>query len=196
MNKKLFKIDDSERQRILEMHQSATKKQYLGEDVTTTQTTTPPVVTPKVITPSIAPAALSALKIQNSELKIYKNGQPVILYVYVKPQIDKNNQPIPGAYRVEVSNTKEIPGLVYQFTYKCDNPEKVTQDNYSSKTPKASELTGISAYYGGKMYENKITNYTEGFEQKSFNQIESLLSQIKSPSIVWDKSNFSNLPNC
>lgn len=31
MNKNLFTIDDSERTRILEMHQNATKKQYLNE---------------------------------------------------------------------------------------------------------------------------------------------------------------------
>jgi hypothetical protein len=43
MNNNLFKIDDSEKMRILEMHQSATSRHYLGEQVapaTTTTTTT------------------------------------------------------------------------------------------------------------------------------------------------------------
>ena len=39
--KKLFEIDNSEKQRILEMHQNATKKNYLSE-----QTTTPPRTVP------------------------------------------------------------------------------------------------------------------------------------------------------
>ena len=33
MNNNLFKIDDSEKMRILEMHQSATNRHYLGEQV-------------------------------------------------------------------------------------------------------------------------------------------------------------------
>ena len=48
MNNNLFKIDDSEKMRILEMHQSATNRHYLGEQVapsTTTPATTTPVAT-------------------------------------------------------------------------------------------------------------------------------------------------------
>lgn len=50
MNNNLFKIDDSEKTRILEMHQSATNRHYLGEQVaptTTTTATTPASTTPK-----------------------------------------------------------------------------------------------------------------------------------------------------
>ena len=36
--KKLFEIDNSEKQRILEMHQNATKKNYLSEQNTTNKT--------------------------------------------------------------------------------------------------------------------------------------------------------------
>lgn len=49
MNNNLFKIDDSEKTRILEMHQSATSRHYLGEQVapatTTTSASTTPVAT-------------------------------------------------------------------------------------------------------------------------------------------------------
>jgi hypothetical protein len=49
MNNNLFKIDDSEKMRILEMHQSATSRHYLGEQVapatTTTSASTTPVAT-------------------------------------------------------------------------------------------------------------------------------------------------------
>jgi len=47
MNNNLFKIDDSEKMRILEMHQSATNRHYLGEQVApaTTSATTTPVAT-------------------------------------------------------------------------------------------------------------------------------------------------------
>jgi hypothetical protein len=41
MSKSLFTIDPSEKQRILEMHQSATRKQYLGEQSVPTQSATP-----------------------------------------------------------------------------------------------------------------------------------------------------------
>jgi hypothetical protein len=55
MSKSLFTIDPSEKQRILEMHQSATRKQYLGEQVaptTTTPATAPsPAPTPVKLTP-------------------------------------------------------------------------------------------------------------------------------------------------
>jgi len=40
MNNNLFKIDDSEKIRILEMHQSATSRHYLGEQVAPATTTT------------------------------------------------------------------------------------------------------------------------------------------------------------
>ena len=40
MNNNLFKIDDSEKMRILEMHQSATNRHYLGEQVAPATTTT------------------------------------------------------------------------------------------------------------------------------------------------------------
>ena len=33
MNKNLFKVDDSEKMRILEMHQLSTNRHYLGEQV-------------------------------------------------------------------------------------------------------------------------------------------------------------------
>ena len=194
MNKKLFKIDDSERQRILEMHQGATKKQYLGEDVTTTQTTTPPATT-KVTTPSIAPAPISKLTIQNTELQLFKNGKPVTLYVYVRPEL-KNNQPVTGSYIIEVSNSKEIPNLVYKFTYNCSNPDVVTQVSNLATVPEESQLNGITANYGDKTYENKIKTYTSGFEQKSYNELRNLLSQARGGTIKWDISNFQNLPKC
>jgi hypothetical protein len=44
MRKSLFTIDPSEKQRILEMHQSATRKQYLGEQVAPTTTTPAPKI--------------------------------------------------------------------------------------------------------------------------------------------------------
>jgi len=49
--KKLFEISSEEKQRILEMHESATKKNYLSEQVTqpTKQSTTKPVQTTQII---------------------------------------------------------------------------------------------------------------------------------------------------
>lgn len=45
MNKNLFTIDESEKRRILEMHQDATRNQYIFEQDVTTQTTTSPQTT-------------------------------------------------------------------------------------------------------------------------------------------------------
>lgn len=42
MNNNLFKIDDSEKMRILEMHQSATSRHYLGEQVAPATTVAAP----------------------------------------------------------------------------------------------------------------------------------------------------------
>ena len=47
MNKNLFKIDESEKTRILEMHQSATSRHYLGEQVASATTTPVTTTTPK-----------------------------------------------------------------------------------------------------------------------------------------------------
>jgi hypothetical protein len=44
MSKNLFKIDESEKMRILEMHQSATNRHYLGEQVVPAKTSTPSTV--------------------------------------------------------------------------------------------------------------------------------------------------------
>ena len=54
MSKSLFTIDSSEKERILEMHQTATSRYYLGEQVvpaTTTPTTTTTATTPTTTTP-------------------------------------------------------------------------------------------------------------------------------------------------
>jgi hypothetical protein len=56
MNNNLFKIDESEKTRILEMHQSATSRHYLGEQVasaTTTSASTTPTTNEYVNDPDI-----------------------------------------------------------------------------------------------------------------------------------------------
>jgi hypothetical protein len=53
MNKSLFTIDPSEKQRILEMHQSATRKQYLGEQSVPTPAPTPAPKIEKAIPVSV-----------------------------------------------------------------------------------------------------------------------------------------------
>jgi hypothetical protein len=78
MKKDLFKINEEERNRILEMHITATKNKYLFEDNTTTTTTTvaatPTTPTPAPTTPTAAryTTATCAGKKPNCQEKVLK----------------------------------------------------------------------------------------------------------------------------
>lgn len=180
MKENLFEIGNSERNRILNLHKSATERQYLSEDITTTQTTTPPT-TIKTSAPKITPVAINKLIVDgNNALQLFKDGKAITLYVYVKPEM-KNNQPVPGSYKIEISNSREIKGLVYKFSYNCSNPTKVFPDGSLSKVPTTFEGMNLTARYKNKEYKENVG---------------SLLSQLKSSSLKWDLSNFPNLPQC
>lgn len=77
MKKDLFKINEEDRNRILEMHIRATKNKYLFEDDTTTTTTTtvaaaPTTPTPAPTTPKRFESATCAGKKPNCQEKVLK----------------------------------------------------------------------------------------------------------------------------
>jgi len=73
MKKDLFKINEEDRNRILEMHITATKNKYLFEDDTTTTTTTTVAAAPTTPTPAARyTTATCAGKKPNCQEKVLK----------------------------------------------------------------------------------------------------------------------------
>jgi hypothetical protein len=78
MKKTLFNIDESEKRRILEMHETATKKQYLGEQQAATTPTTP-VTAPGTKDPAAFVKSVANIAINNdptSKLTFKSKSQP------------------------------------------------------------------------------------------------------------------------
>ena len=72
MKKDLFKINEEDRNRILEMHITATKNKYLFEDDTTTTTTTTVAAAPTTPTAARYTTATCAGKKPNCQEKVLK----------------------------------------------------------------------------------------------------------------------------
>lgn len=84
MKKNLFLISEEEKNRILGMHESATKRGYLTEQaapsVAAPSVAAPSVAAPSVAAPSVAAPAVAAPAPVNSEMKVLNDGD----YVYKK----------------------------------------------------------------------------------------------------------------
>lgn len=189
MNNNLFKIDDSEKMRILEMHQSATNRHYLGEQVapvTTTPatTTTTPVTTTK--SPSMAPMSISQINIKNGgNFKLMLNGKPLNFNAQFSPSMDNNKQPLPGNYRITVI-PENMNNFYYILNYQCNNPTKVTHT--VSLIPKVDQLTGITAEYNNRTFSNPDPSKPI---DKNTPNLENLLKGLKQAE--WDISSFGDL---
>lgn len=190
MSKNLFKIDDSEKMRILEMHQSATSRHYLGEQVapvtTTPATTTTTPVTPTK-SPSMAPMSISQINIKNGgNFKLTLNGKPLNFNAQFSPAIDKNKQPLPGNYRITVK-PEGMVNFYYTLNYQCNNPTSVTHTGFNL-IPKVDQLTGITAEYNNRTFSNPDPSKPI---DKNRPNLENLLSQLKQAE--WDISSFGDL---
>jgi hypothetical protein len=192
MNNNLFKIDDSEKMRILEMHQSATSRHYLGEQVAPATTvaapattTTTPVTTTK--SPSMAPMSISQINIKNGgNFKLMLNGKPLNFNAQFSPSIDKNKQPLPGNFRITVK-PEGMVNFYYVLNYQCNNPTIVTHTGLNL-IPKVDQLTGITAEYNDRTFSNPDPSKPI---DKNRPNLENLLSQLKQAE--WDISSFGDL---
>jgi len=188
MGKNLFKIDESEKQRILEMHQSATRKQYLGEQgapaPTTTAATSAPTTTATTtaapVSPALAPFGINTIVVDgNRKLNLYNDRQLMTLNVNVKPAKDDKGVVIPKSYKIWVT-APGIAGLQYYFKYNCGDKNIKATIN----TPQTIDNAKIYARLDNTTdYKNEMIRMYDGTER---NQLISILRQ----STQWDVSSF------
>jgi hypothetical protein len=135
MKKSLFSIDESEKQRILEMHQSATQKQYLGEQAAPA-TTTAPVTAPGPKDPAAFVKSVSSIVVGNDPKNqlVFKsptspNGITFTTQVTKVPdQKDaRTGQVIPGVYTIMLLSDK----MNIRFTFTCGGGAKFESVNIS-----------------------------------------------------------------
>lgn len=135
MKKSLFSIDDSERQRILEMHQSATKKQYLGEQVApaTTPATAPGPKDPASFVKSVVDIAIN--KDANSKLLFKSPSMPNgITFTTKVSKVPDGKDPktgaiIPGVYTIILqSNSLDI-----RFDFTCGSGPSFVKSTIKEK---------------------------------------------------------------
>jgi hypothetical protein len=140
--KNILNLDESERRRILNLHETATKKQYLSEQET--NATPEPVNTNKPTTkPPINP--LTALNSDPKEFLNYKNGPKGIEYAEKGTQ---NWQPLQNKQNIEVLKLK------IRDVMKGQSPQNVTQ---SAATP--TDQTQVAGQEDWKSI--KITSNTD-----------------------------------
>lgn len=184
MKNNLFNIVESEKKRILEMHENATKKQYLNEQQSTT-----PASSSRPKSPKFSPMSISEIIFGNDTIKFFKNNSLITFNVSVKLVEDK------GTFFVLQVSSKEIPKLSYTFTYDCSKPDVVSYN--TSIIPKVNadfispDLNGVTAEYNGRVLKNEKISLTSGFNKQNVNQLVNLLSNLKKP---WNIKNFNDLP--
>lgn len=197
MSKSLFTIDSSEKQRILEMHQSATRKQYLGEQSTTapvanTSTTTP---VPATTSPSMAPMVTSLITLGNQDkVQVLYNNSPINFKIEFKPQVGAKNVVIPGVYSITVRpELKSLSNVIYKFEYNCGSKSLTHLSTVNYFTESNINLDQITVRYNNRDYKNTTQSYTVGFEKKTMNPALSSLRQLADSKLEWNISNFGDL---
>jgi hypothetical protein len=169
MSKSLFTIDPSEKQRILEMHQSATRKQYLGEQVAPTTTT--PATAPGPKDPSAFVKSVTEIKINKDEYDklifkspTYRNG--ITFTTKVTKSSDTKD---PSTGKMVPNNNYVImlqsPDIDIRFDYSCANGGKFTQAIIKNK-------------------QVVVSNPMENNKAYTGDQIPLLLKQLNSESIT------------
>ena len=162
MNTNLFNIDDSEKQRILEMHETATKKQYLNEQSSGS------------FVYSQNPNAVSADTENSINYQKYLGlsgtmedliGKTIILYKTLsketnQPSVNKGNEYT--TFTVASAMTKQNNVYLYSMV---NNPS--TQENESMKNPylRISDVPNISHMtYMSKNDAQPIKVYNEALK--------------------------------
>jgi hypothetical protein len=158
------------------MHQSATRKQYLGEQVVPTTT---PTTGTKPSSPSMSPITVNKLTIDKQPFVMYSNNTPVNFTISFENKDSVTQKPSPGKYVISVKNSV-IPAAIYKFAYDCQTGELKGLNNKPNfeNIDFENDYKNVKVFWNGKDYKNMIQNYTSGFEKKSFNQLKNALEGI------------------
>jgi hypothetical protein len=169
MSKSLFTIDPSEKQRILEMHQSATRKQYLGEQVAPTTTT--PATAPGPKDPSAFVKSVTEIKINKDEYSklIFKSPSYPNGVTFTTKVTKSSDYKDPSTGKM-VSNPNyvimlESPSMDIRFDYNCASGGRFTQAIIKDK-------------------KTVVSNPMENNKSYTGDQIPGILKQLNSESIT------------
>ena len=153
MNNNLFKIDDSEKMRILEMHQSATNRHYLGEQV-------------DPVTPTPEDASRESLDYRNDSdlIKIQNNINSLNQITKNFPTKDNVNDV--GNYRQEfwydmVPKTRKIRLLVR----KLDTSNKPSNTRILFEALLGTKSSNIDNFNPGSNFSNATLNKIKNVDE-------------------------------
>jgi hypothetical protein len=171
MSKSLFTIDSFEKERILEMHQTALKNNYLNEQSTAVPTTVPTTVTPTKMNPLTTDKIILS---NGSDITVYptwnqQGTEPKstfrILSNYGKDEV--TNKLSPNVVLMNMANN-ELGGFNISLAYNCLE-RKIT--NFSVQSPKDSKtdnktmknakyrLNGANGFSNTTQYPNLVQTH-------------------------------------
>lgn len=173
MNNNLFKIDDSEKMRILEMHQSATNRHYLGEQVAPATTTT-------AAAPATAPGPKDPKAFVVNDIPSIVIGEQTWKFQKVNTIFDENSQFSPITLTATASINPPIKNpstgvMSSSYKIKLTDPENKIMITFSYN------CGGEYAVYGSTLVsaDNKIKvrNPVTGKEYLKKDEIQTIITQ-------------------
>ena len=163
MSKSLFTIDSFEKERILEMHQTALKNNYLNEQATPVPTTVPTTVTPTKMNPLTTDKIILS---NGSDITVYPTGTETkstfrILSNYGKDKLS------PNVVSMTMANN-ELGGFNIVLAYNClerkitnfsvQSPEDSKTDNKTMKNAKY-RLNGANGFSNSTQYPSLVQTH-------------------------------------
>jgi hypothetical protein len=169
MSKSLFTIDSSEKERILEMHQTALKNNYLNEQSTAVPTT----VTPTKMTPLTANGIIlnngSEITLESSwDQKGSESKTDFTVY----PSYSKTNiTGKPSTNRISISfRNNQISGLNIGLVYDCMTKQVSPRQIQLPQDVNLMTNVTLKLMSGGSVIEQKTNTATPGVVQNTISE--------------------------